>query len=214
MTISWNKSAVFAGSKWTWMLLYFRRLLLWPGPWNCRWSQELPCHCQLFLAPSPHRVQWSAQCTAALFLWPTNVLGSGWCASWMEMQIENGNEVPCHCKSAVGVKKSLTKLPQKTAVIWHLSLTPIISTCFTPCLSIVEDERGTNLIPVWSQLRMSSGGISSMVTVAVTSTRVNNPTQLTVQGPVTLKFIYQHTNNKNNIASHLTTYIHHTMDIP
>ena len=31
----------------------------------------------------------------------------------------------------------------------------------------VHAEHGTIFIPVWSQLRMSSGGISSMVTVAI-----------------------------------------------
>ena len=45
-------------------------------------------------------------------------------------------------------RKSPTKDPQKTAVIWHLSLTPITSTLLAPCCSMVHIEHGTILIPV------------------------------------------------------------------
>ena len=61
-------------------------------------------------------------------------------------------------------RKLPKRLPQKTAVIWRLSLVSIISTCCTLFWSIVQEEQGTNFIPVWSQLRMSSPGISSIVT--------------------------------------------------
>ena len=57
------------------------------------------------------------------------------------------------------------------AVVWRLSLTPTISTWFVPFCSIVHAKDGTILIPVWSQFRISSAGISSIVTVAITSAR-------------------------------------------
>ena len=68
-------------------------------------------------------------------------------------------------------RKSPVRYPQKTAVIWRLSLTPTISTRFAPRSFNVHVEEGTTLIPVWSQFKMSSAGISSMVTVATTSFR-------------------------------------------
>ena len=75
------------------------------------------------------------------------------------------------CIPAAGVKKSSTSVLQNKAVICLLSLAPTISTRASPCLSIVHDEDGTMLSPVWSQFRTSSGGISSIETVAVTSSR-------------------------------------------
>ena len=56
-------------------------------------------------------------------------------------------------------------------VICRLLLTPTISTLWEPRCSIVQDDEGTSLIPGWSQFVISSGGISSMVTVAHTSSR-------------------------------------------
>ena len=43
--------------------------------------------------------------------------------------------------------------------------------CAPPCLSILYDEDGTMLSPVWSQFGANSGRISSIDTVAVTSSR-------------------------------------------
>ena len=59
-------------------------------------------------------------------------------------------------------RKSPRRVPQKTAVICLLSFAPTISTPFWPCFSIVQDEHGTNFIPVWSQLRISSAGTVSL----------------------------------------------------
>ena len=67
------------------------------------------------------------------------------------------------------------KIPQhvaaKTAVICLLSFTPAISTRFFPRCSIVQENADTNVIPVWSQFKIRSGGISFISTVAKTSSR-------------------------------------------
>ena len=68
-------------------------------------------------------------------------------------------------------KNSPLNAPQKTAVICHLSSIPIISTCFEPFTSIVHDDPGTMLIPVWSQLKINSGGTASISTTALMSRR-------------------------------------------
>lgn len=49
-----------------------------------------------------------------------------------------------------------------------LSVTPTISTCFEPYSSIVQVEKGTTLIPVCSQFKMSLTKILFMLTVANT----------------------------------------------
>ena len=51
-----------------------------------------------------------------------------------------------------------------TAVIWHLSSTPDISTVFVPLFSIVHYADGVIFMAVWSQLSRSSFGMSSIFT--------------------------------------------------
>ena len=45
----------------------------------------------------------------------------------------------------------------------------MISTRFDPFTSIVQDDPGTGLIPVWSQFKINSGGMSSISTTALIS---------------------------------------------
>ena len=66
-------------------------------------------------------------------------------------------------------KTITTSDPQSIAVISHLSPAPTTSTYLVPYCSMVQVLLGMILIPVWSQLRISSGGISSISTVATTS---------------------------------------------
>lgn len=68
-------------------------------------------------------------------------------------------------------KKSPVNDATNTEVIWRLSSRPPIPTLFDPHLFIVHDKAGTMLTPVWSQFSTRSGGISSIVTVALMSAK-------------------------------------------
>ena len=68
-------------------------------------------------------------------------------------------------------RKSPVSDPQNNAVIWRLSSIPFTSTHFDPCFSIVHFDEGTMLRSVWSQLRINSGGMFSIVTVIFKSSR-------------------------------------------
>ena len=57
--------------------------------------------------------------------------------------------------------------PQNTTIICHLS--PIPTSYLHSFKSIVDDEPGMVLMPVWSQLKTNWGGISSISTTALTS---------------------------------------------
>ena len=72
-------------------------------------------------------------------------------------------------------RKSPVKVPQNTAVIIHLLFRPVSSTRCDPLCSMVHE--GTMLRPIWSQFMISSGGISSIVTV-VDSCRINSARSL------------------------------------
>ena len=68
-------------------------------------------------------------------------------------------------------RKSPERVPQNSAVICRLSFNPVNSTRLAPLWSIVQEDEGTILRPVWSQFKISSGGISSTATVVTTSSR-------------------------------------------
>ena len=55
---------------------------------------------------------------------------------------------------------------QKSAVIWHLSFMPTNLVLFEPLSSIVQEDEGTIVTPVRSQLNTSCGEISSTVIVS------------------------------------------------
>ena len=57
------------------------------------------------------------------------------------------------------------------SVLPVVSLTPVTSTRLELNWSIVQLDAGTKLIPIWSQLRISSGRTSSISTTATTSLR-------------------------------------------
>ena len=59
-----------------------------------------------------------------------------------------------------------------TVVICHLSFNITGSTLLAPCSSLVQPVDVTNLIPVQSQFRISSGKISSISNVALNSSKI------------------------------------------
>ena len=61
--------------------------------------------------------------------------------------------------------------PHTTAVIWHLSEIPTVSTLLVPFTYMVQADPGTILILVWSQLIISSGGTSSILVTALMSSK-------------------------------------------
>ena len=68
------------------------------------------------------------------------------------------------------------KVSAKVTVILHLSLLPLLDTCFELFSAIVTLSLGTNLDGVWSTFKISSSGISSSTiscrNVAFTSSQV------------------------------------------
>ena len=62
-------------------------------------------------------------------------------------------------------------VPQSTAVICLFSFAPTVSTPLEPRLTIVHDDDGIILIPVWSQFRTNSAGTSANVTMECTSSK-------------------------------------------
>ena len=67
-------------------------------------------------------------------------------------------------------KRLPDKDPHTTSVIWRSFIAAIFTHCW-PFKSIVHDDPGTILTPIWSQFRTKSFGISSLCTTAVTSVR-------------------------------------------
>ena len=56
---------------------------------------------------------------------------------------------------------------QSTAVICRLSFSPATSTRLEPRASMVQLEEGTRFIPVCSQFKINSSGMSSIFTVTI-----------------------------------------------
>ena len=94
----------------------------------------------------------------------TNALAIELYASSKETHNVDGSVMFFLCICWTG-RKWPSKDPQKTTVIWHLSFKPATSTRHAPFCSIVQPFDSTNFIPVWSQLRTNSDGISSIITV-------------------------------------------------
>lgn len=93
----------------------------------------------------------SAASTATLFPLLSNDLANVWCVNWVEIEKQEWQWVGfSHSKSAVLVENHPTQSHRIWPLSGILSLMPTIFTRFSP------HELGTSLMPVWSQLRMSS----------------------------------------------------------
>ena len=69
----------------------------------------------------------------------------------------------------LGGRNASDNAPRNSAVICYFLRIPTISTSLDPLTFIVQDEPGTMLMPVWSQLMTSCGDISSISTTASAS---------------------------------------------
>ena len=125
---------------------------------------NLPRH----LAGLWYREQWSWWCIGPLFAPWTNAWGSGSQANHLNRGWQHGL-LPLYINCSG--RKSPVRLPQKTAVICHLSLAPEISTHLDPSFIHRPRWRWNQMNTSLSQFRTSSGGTSSIVGTAAASAR-------------------------------------------